>query len=117
MLKKILLTCAIVIPTILITTYLVTNKPTEEITTPLKEKIVLIEGMYCNGCTKTISDAIKTCNGVKTVSINYDTKEAKIQYNPELCSLKDIKKKITEAGYTPKAKDQLKIVDFKIKYN
>lgn len=43
------------------------------------EQIYTIEGMTCNGCVATVSEKLKSVNGVEEVHINLDKKEANIK--------------------------------------
>ena len=124
MIKKIILTSCIIIPTIAVTTFLLVNKPSDQTsstipidTSKYKQKTLNIEGMHCDACAQTITDAINICEKVKDVSVSFDTQKATFSYHPDDCSIDDIKNNIIEAGYTIKPNNSLKIIDYRIKYN
>ena len=41
-------------------------------------KIILIEGMYCEHCAKRVTEALKSLNGVKSVTISLEEKNAEV---------------------------------------
>lgn len=41
------------------------------------EKLVIVEGMSCNHCVKSVTEALEKIGG-KNVNINLDTKEVKL---------------------------------------
>ena len=49
-----------------------------------------VAGMYCNRCPQTIEKALKGIAGVKKVSVNFSTKNAHVEFDPEAASLKKI---------------------------
>lgn len=58
-----------------------------------------IAGMHCNRCPQTIEKAIKSIAGVKKVSVNFSTKKAYVEFEPESTSLKRMTEAIRAAGY------------------
>ena len=48
--------------------------------TELKQKI-LIEGMHCNACEKTIAKAVKNLPGIFGINVNYRNKIAEISFD------------------------------------
>lgn len=63
------------------------------------KQVVTIEGMKCMHCAAHATEALKSIEGVKSVNVNLEKKEAVIKskdgVDPEL-----IKKAIADAGYT-----------------
>lgn len=59
-----------------------------------------IRGMICTSCEKVISKQISSLPGIKEVKVNYDTGKAEVEFDETSVSLKDIKKKIAEKGYS-----------------
>ena len=53
-------------------------------------KTILIEGMSCGHCSKRVEEALKSVNGVKSVSISLEEKKAKVVLKTEVdnCVLK-----------------------------
>ena len=62
--------------------------------------IVHIGGMMCASCVQTVSNALKSLPGVISADVNIGTEKAYIKYYPSLTEIKDIKKAITNTGYT-----------------
>jgi len=57
----------------------------ENLTENLQEASFVIEGMYCEyGCAKGIEKKLAKLDGIKSVEVNFDSKEAKIQYDATL---------------------------------
>ena len=46
-----------------------------------KEAIIKISGMMCNGCEGTVSNAIKSVEGVQDVFVSHEEGEAKVSYD------------------------------------
>ena len=112
-----MITAAIVIPTVLLSTLLILNK--DKIGTPKDNQNVSItvEGMTCEACVHKITKGLKKLNGVKTVSVNLNTKRAQISYKENKVSIQEMKEKISNLGYksiTPE-EDTLQVMDYKIK--
>ena len=41
-------------------------------------KTILIEGMHCGHCSKRVEEALKSLNGVKSVTISLEEKNAEV---------------------------------------
>jgi len=61
------------------------------------KKILTIEGMHCNSCALGVEMLLNT-KGVKS-EIDFNLKKAKIEFDPNKISIKEIKKEIENAGY------------------
>ncbi len=61
------------------------------------EKHVSIEGMQCNNCVKSVTEAINKLSGA-SAKVSLENNEAVVSYDREI-SDKDIKKAIENAGY------------------
>ncbi len=68
-----------------------------------KEVAILIGGMTCAACAKTIERVVAKLSGVDSVSVNFATEKASIKYDPAALRLSEIKRAISKAGYTPLA--------------
>jgi len=67
-----------------------------------KEKtLIKIGGMRCVACAQTIEKALKRKPGVLSVSVNFATEKAIVEYDPREISLERIADVIREAGYEP----------------
>lgn len=64
----------------------------------MKEIILNIEGMHCNGCSTRLEKVLNNMEGVEaTVSLN--DKKASIKYNQNEISTKEIREAIEDAGF------------------
>lgn len=53
-------------------------------------------------CHITIKMAIEKVEGVSSAKVDYNTKTATVQYNPDIATIKDIELASTNAGYPAK---------------
>ena len=58
-----------------------------------------VEGMTCQHCVETITEALGTIVGTNKVAVDIDKKEVQIDYNEEETNLKEISVKIVEMGF------------------
>jgi sulfite exporter TauE/SafE/copper chaperone CopZ len=70
------------------------------------EKIFKIKGMHCNSCSRLIEDDLK--DSVNSVSASYSKGEAKIDFDENKISQKDIEAKINKLGYEIDLEDKKK---------
>lgn len=64
----------------------------------MKETIINVKGMVCNGCENRVKNALKTIDGVEDVEANYTNGIVKVTSKDEVeeSSLKD---KIEDIGF------------------
>lgn len=60
-----------------------------------------VEGMHCASCVATVEEALKHTSGVKQVAVNLATEQATVTYDEKSLSADDVKKVVTDSGYTP----------------
>ena len=65
----------------------------------MKTEILNVTGMTCGGCTGSVTNALKTVDGVSDVTVSLSTGEATVQYDELLASPAQLKSAVTEAGY------------------
>lgn len=58
-----------------------------------------IGGMTCAACAQRVEKAIRKLDGVATVSVNFATEKATVEYQPQTVRLSAIKEAIQKAGY------------------
>ena len=58
-----------------------------------------VEGMTCQHCVETITEALGTIFGTNKIVVDLNKKEVKIDYNEEMTNLKEISDKIIEMGF------------------
>ncbi|WP_311492782.1 heavy metal translocating P-type ATPase, partial [uncultured Anaerococcus sp.] len=74
------------------------NKLKENKMSEIKKMIVNVDGMSCNNCAKHVKNALEDIDGVSSVVVNLDDKNAEISYEGNIDE-KTIENAITEAGY------------------
>ena len=65
----------------------------------MKKIILQIEDMTCASCAQINEKALKKTAGVVNASVNFATKKASVEYDPEIINESEIKKVITKGGY------------------
>ena len=60
---------------------------------------ISIEGMRCGACGTKVETALTGKNGVKTVSVNLETKFAIVEYYPAKVAKADLVKAVADAGF------------------
>ena len=58
-----------------------------------------VEGMTCQHCVQTITDALEKIAGTNKVAVDLDKKEVQVDYNDEKTNLQEISDKIVEVGF------------------
>ena len=58
-----------------------------------------VEGMTCQHCVQTITDALAKIAGTNKVAVDLDKKEVQVDYNGEKTNLQEISDKIVEVGF------------------
>ena len=64
-----------------------------------KKVVVKIEGMSCAHCAKSVEEGIKKIEGVKSVKVDLENKNATITYKDEI-DLDQVKATVEELEYT-----------------
>ena len=66
----------------------------------MTEKVILtISGMHCTSCAKIIETTLEEKEGVVSISVNYDSKKAFLEFDSQKIDLYEIKSEIETAGY------------------
>ena len=61
-----------------------------------------VGGMHCGACATGIQMYLSNTEGVKSVSVDYNTKKAEVEYDDAKINDDGISKNVTELGYTIK---------------
>ena len=61
-------------------------------------KTIIIEGMSCGHCSKRVEDALKSIDGVKSVSVSLEDKKAEIVLKKDI-SNEILKTAVEEIGF------------------
>lgn len=64
----------------------------------MKELIIKVEGMVCNGCERRVQNVVKQIEGVEEVIANYKAGTVTITSNKEI-DKKIVKEKIEDIGF------------------
>ena len=65
----------------------------------MKQELIKIEGMTCQHCVQTITEALKKFSGLNSINVNLDKKEVDVKFDENETSLQEITGKIVEAGF------------------
>ena len=63
------------------------------------QETLKVEGMTCQHCVETITEALGEIVGTNKVEVYLDKKEVQINYNEKETNLKEISNKIVEMGF------------------
>jgi copper chaperone CopZ len=58
--------------------------PTEKNESPITKSTYLITGLHCPPCTKTVERSLQGVNGVKSVNVDWQSKNARIEFDEKL---------------------------------
>lgn len=73
---------------------------------PVPESLTLrISGMHCAVCVQSVEKALAGLPGITSVSVNLGTERAYLTYYPDITSLEEMKKTVSEAGFTITGRD------------
>ena len=67
----------------------------------MKETIIKVEGMVCNGCENRVQNALKTIKGVENVIANHTNGTVTVTSNNEV-EENTLKEKIEDIGFEVK---------------
>lgn len=65
----------------------------------MQTEILNVTGMTCGGCTGSVTNALKSVDGVGDVKVSLSTGEATVQYDERRVSPDQLKSAVTQAGY------------------
>ena len=65
----------------------------------MKQESVKVEGMTCQHCVQTITEALKKIQGLDSVAVDLDKKEVDVKFDENETSLQEITGKIVEVGF------------------
>lgn len=61
--------------------------------------ILKINGMKCTGCSQRVEKALKNTDGIEKAKVNLDSKEANIEFNKGIITVKEIYDVIEDVGF------------------
>ena len=65
----------------------------------MTQESLKVEGMTCQHCAQTITDALDGIAGTNKVAVDLDKKEVQVDYNEKKINLQEISDKIVEVGF------------------
>ena len=65
----------------------------------MRQETIKVEGMTCQHCVQTITDALNNITGLNTVNVDLVKKEVSVKFNENETELKKISDKIIEVGF------------------
>lgn len=65
-----------------------------------EKKILTISGMHCSSCAKIIETTLEENSGVESISVDYDSRKAFLEFDQEKTNFSVIKKEIESLGYS-----------------
>ncbi len=66
-----------------------------------QQAVIHIEGMHCAMCSTRMCNAFVNNKHVKNAKVDLQQKTASVTYDAEKLSEEDLKRIVTETGYTP----------------
>ncbi|XP_024082978.1 copper-transporting ATPase 1 isoform X3 [Cimex lectularius] len=78
------------------------------------EIVILVEGMTCHSCVKSIEGTIGKKNGVISIKVSLENKRAYIKYNPLFTSPEELREAIDDMGFDAFLPQKKQHVVFKI---
>ena len=65
----------------------------------MRQETIKVEGMTCQHCIQTITEALNNITGLNTVNVDLVKKEVSVKFNENETKLKKIFDKIIEVGF------------------
>ena len=65
----------------------------------MQQETIKVEGMTCQHCVQTITDALNNITGLNTVNVDLVKKEVSVKFNENETKLQKISDKIIEVGF------------------
>ena len=65
----------------------------------MKELLLGVGGMSCQGCVKNITSVLQALPGVESVEVSLDAAQARISYDPALVDVPQFRAVIEDAGF------------------
>ena len=65
----------------------------------MRQETIKVEGMTCQHCVQTITDALNNITGLNKVNVDLVKKEVRVKFNENETKLKKISDKIIEVGF------------------
>lgn len=66
---------------------------------PLQKALFKVVGMYCTTCKPIVEKQLKGEQGIKRIDIDYMTDSVIVEYDSELITKEEIKRRLENLGY------------------
>ena len=63
------------------------------------KKTIPVIGMACSVCSANVEKKLRSLKGINSASVSLASRTVLVDYNPDIISLKDMKREISNAGY------------------
>ena len=63
------------------------------------KKTIPVIGMACSVCSANVEKKLQSLEGINSASVSLASRTALVDYNPDIISLEDMKREISNAGY------------------
>ena len=63
------------------------------------KKTIPVIGMACSVCSANVEKKLQSLKGINSASVSLASRTALVDYNPDIISLEDMKREISNAGY------------------
>ena len=63
------------------------------------KKTIPVIGMACSVCSANVEKKLQSLEGINSASVSLASRTALVDYNPDIISLEDMKREISDAGY------------------
>ena len=63
------------------------------------KKTIPVIGMACSVCSANVEKKLRSLRGINSASVSLASRTALVDYNPDIISLEDMKREISNAGY------------------
>ena len=63
------------------------------------KKTIPVIGMACSVCSANVENKLQSLKGINSASVSLASRTALVDYNPDIISLEDMKREISNAGY------------------
>ena len=70
-------------------------------TVAARTEVVVVRGMYCGGCERTVSRTLEALPGVGRAQADLVAEEVEVTFDPGRTDLEAIRAAVREAGFTP----------------
>lgn len=75
----------------------------------MQTELLKVTGMTCGGCVSSVMSALKAVEGVEDVKVSLPDHEARVQYDEQVVSSKQLRSAVEGAGFGLASIDSAKV--------